>query len=217
MIEQFARSAQPELLAKVRGLPELLADLRSKVSTLTIHCEIPGARVLVGQRQIGMTPLSGTLRVNAGKQSVDVFADGFFPYHRDAVLPGAGDLTIDVVLAARDRSGLLVVKSSLGGVKVTVDETSLGLAPAEIGLLAGPHRVYVDKDGYTTGSTQVVLKIGDRKELSLDPIARPPVYARWWFWTGIAVVAAGVVTTAILLTTERPAPTGDFSPGRNSF
>jgi hypothetical protein len=215
--EAFEKKATPDLLARVRGLPELLADLRSNVSTLTIHCETPGARVLVGQRQVGATPLSGPLRVNAGKQSIDVFADGFFPYHREAVLPGAGQITIDVVLSARDRSGLLIVKSSLSGVEVKVDDKSLGLAPAEVGLLAGAHQVLVDKDGYKPASTQIVLQIGERKELSLDPVSRPPVYAQWWFWTGIGVVVAGVATTAILLTTERPAPNGEFSPGRLSF
>ena len=132
-------------------------------------------------------------------------------------LPGAGELVIDVTLTSRDRSGLLIVKSSLSGVRVKVAEKSLGLAPAEVGLLAGPHRVEVDKDGYETGWTQVVLRIGERKELSLDPVSTPPIYARWWFWTGVAVVVTGAVTTALVLTTEKPAPNGDFSPGRLSF
>src|SRR5262249_124275 len=78
MIEQFAEKAPPALQERVRKLSELLTELRSKVSTITITCETSGARVLVGERQVGATPLSGPLRVNAGKQSLDVFADGFF-------------------------------------------------------------------------------------------------------------------------------------------
>ena len=47
MIERFAEKAPPELKARVRGLADLLSDLRSKVSTITVNCETTGARVLV--------------------------------------------------------------------------------------------------------------------------------------------------------------------------
>jgi len=39
--------------------------------------------------------------------------------------------------------------------------------------------------------------------------ASSPIYARWWFWTGIAVVAAGGVAAALLIpggTTKPPCP-----------
>jgi RNA polymerase-interacting CarD/CdnL/TRCF family regulator len=38
-----------------------------------------------------------------------------------------------------------------------------------------------------------------------EPAASPPIYKRWWFWTGIGAVVAGAVVTAILLGT-RSAP-----------
>lgn len=217
MIEQFAQTAPAELQERVKGLPELLTDLRSKVSTLVIHCDTSGARVLVGQRQVGVTPLATPLRVNAGKQTIDIFADGFFAYHRDALLPGGAELTLDVALTSRDRSGLLIIKSAMTGVAVKVDAKSVGQTPTEVGAVAGPHRVDVDKEGYGTASTQVMLQAGERKELSLDPLARPALYTRWWFWTGVAVLAAGVATTIIVLTTEKAAPNGEFSPGRVAF
>jgi hypothetical protein len=33
--------------------------------------------------------------------------------------------------------------------------------------------------------------------------ASAPIYARWWFWTAVGVVAAGAVTTAVLLTRDK--------------
>jgi hypothetical protein len=39
-----------------------------------------------------------------------------------------------------------------------------------------------------------------------EPEASPPVYKRWWFWTGIGAVVAGVVVTGILLGTRSSAP-----------
>ena len=46
-----------------------------------------------------------------------------------------------------------------------------------------------------------------------------PITARWWFWTGIGVIVVGAATavTVYALTTERSAPTGNFSPGQLAF
>jgi hypothetical protein len=37
------------------------------------------------------------------------------------------------------------------------------------------------------------------------PAASTPVYKRWWFWTGVGVVAAGAVVTTLLLTSASEA------------
>ena len=42
-----------------------------------------------------------------------------------------------------------------------------------------------------------------------EPPASPPVYKRWWFWTGVGVVVAGGVMTAIVLSSKSAAK----SPG----
>ncbi len=39
----------------------------------------------------------------------------------------------------------------------------------------------------------------------------PPLYERWWFWTGIGVVAAGAAT-AYMLSTRSDAPSTDYGP-----
>jgi hypothetical protein len=39
-----------------------------------------------------------------------------------------------------------------------------------------------------------------------EPEASPPVYKRWWFWTGIGAVVAGAVVTGILLGTRSSTP-----------
>jgi hypothetical protein len=44
---------------------------------------------------------------------------------------------------------------------------------------------------------------------------KPPIYTRWWFWTGVgAVIAGSVVTTLALTSGDSPTPyRGDLSPG----
>lgn len=216
-IETFARDAPPDLRARVPGLPTLLADLRARVTQLTVRCTTAGARVLLDQKQVGTCPMPPDLQVNGGKRVLEAFAEGHFPFRRELDLPGGRRVAVDINLTSREQNALLVVKSAVPGAMVSVDGETVGAAPAEAGVAPGPHRVDVDKDGFESVSTQVVLQRGERKEVSLDPREKPSILTRWWFWTGAAVVVAGAVTMVVVLSTERPAGSGDFSPGRVTF
>jgi hypothetical protein len=212
-IEAFAKEAPPELRDRVPGLPRLLEDLRSRVGKLTVTAAVPGARVLVNDKQIAMTPMASSMAVAAGHLSIEVFAEGYFPMRRELDLAGGTARTVDFPLVSRDTSGLLVIRSHVAETRVTVDGSVLGLAPVEAGLVAGPHRIVAERDGYDAASTQVVLGAGEKREAFLDPTGRPAFYARWWFWTAVAVVVAGGVVTYVALTTDRATPTGNYSPG----
>lgn len=216
-IEQFAKEASPELRDRVPALARLLADLRGRVGTLVVSGVLDGARVLVNDRQVGVTPLAGPLSVPAGRVTLDVFAEGYFPLHRDVEVAPRTTRTLDLRLVSRDTAGLLVVRAHVPATRVSIDGTAFGLAPVEAGLLVGSHRVVAESDGYDAAATQVVMQAGDRRETWLDPIARPPVYARWWFWTAVGVVVAGGIVTYVALTTERSAPSGTYSPGTIRF
>lgn len=216
-IERFAREAPPELRARVPGLPRLLEELRAKVGTLVVRCPVEGARVLVDDKQVGVTPVSQPLKVAAGRLSIDVFADGYFPLHHDVELTGGASLTVDFALVSRDTSGLVTVRSHGSPARISIDERTIGLSPVEAGLVAGTHRVVAERDGWDSASTQIVLRAGERRDVWLDPIARASLASRWWFWTAIGVVVAGGIVTVIALTTERPAPSGNYSPGTVHF
>jgi hypothetical protein len=45
---------------------------------------------------------------------------------------------------------------------------------------------------------------------SLNESLPQPLYTRWWFWTAAGVVAAGIVTTTLVL--HNRAPASDFGP-----
>jgi hypothetical protein len=212
-IERFALDAPPELRERVPGLPRLLDDLRARVGTLVITTPVEGARVLVDDKQIGITPITGPVRVTAGHLSIEVFADGYFPVRREIDLPGTASRSLDFPLVSRSTSGLLVVRSHVATTRVSIDGSVLGTAPVEAGLVAGAHRIAAERDGYDGTSTQVVLGAGEKKEVWVDPTARPPLYARWWFWTAIGVVVIGGVVSYVALTTEGSTPSGSYSPG----
>jgi PEGA domain len=213
-LERFERDATPELRAKVPGLAQRIADVRAHVSTLLIHANVPGARVLLSNRALGTTPLPGPIKANAGRATVEVLADGYQPFRQEIELKGGASATIEANLVSRDTSAVLRVQSPTVGAEVEIDGKPAGTVPAEIVLAAGSHPVVVHKGGYETASTSVVVSAGEHRTISIPLDSSKAITQRWWFWTGIGViVVAGAVTTYALLT-ERPADKGTYPPGQ---
>ena len=216
---RFQAEASAELKARVPDLDAHVADLKAKVATVVITTNTPGARILLGGQEVGRSPLSAPVRVNAGRTTIDVIAQGYVDYHKDVDLQGGDTTTFGIQMLLRDTSSYLVVTSSVAASRVTIDAATIGLVPAEAKLAPGTHAVRVDHEGYSDAVTQVVLRAGERREIALDPIRSKPITTRWWFWTGMgAIVVGGVVAVLVYaFTTERAAPVGDFSPGKVSF
>jgi hypothetical protein len=194
-------------------LPDLLRDLRARVGTLAVKCPVSGTRVLVDDRQVGTTPLAAPLKLSAGRVRVDAFADGYFPFHREVDVKGGAEVALDIAPISRQTSGILSVRSHVEETQVGVDGRAAGLAPVEIGLRAGAYKIAATSPGHDDVFTQVVLQPGERKDVWLDPSSRPPIYAKWWFWTAIGAVVAGGVITYVALTTEKSPSPGNYSPG----
>lgn len=215
-IERFAAEAPASVKTRVGKLDALLAELRARVSTLTIKCNIAGARILVRHKVIGATPQKGPTRLTAGAATIDVELEGFFPQTRDVVLPGAGSLAIEITLSPKSTSGMLVLKTDPPGARVSVDGRAEGTTSpsVEVALSAGSHRLLAQREGYDDADSPVVLASGASRELTLTMQRSVPVTHRWWFWTGVgAVVAGGVAFTAAMLI-EKPATQGTLKPGQ---
>lgn len=111
-LERFDRESTPELRAKVPGLDDFLAELRSKVATITIANGVDGARLLVGGRDEGRLPLSEPLRVNAGKTSIEILADGWVGRRFDVELPGGQTTSIDGALVRKEQPQPLRIETT---------------------------------------------------------------------------------------------------------
>ena len=212
-LEQFEQQASPETKAKVGQLDRLFTDLRSRVGTLQLTCNVTGARVLVRDKIIGTTPLPAT-RLPAGAATLDLELDGFFPIHRDIVVPGGGALTLELDLHARLSSAMLIVRTVPGGARIAVDGQPQGTSSpsVELALLAGNHRISAVREGYEDASVPIVLSPGTTRSVQLELERERPLSSRWWFWAGAGAVVAGSVALTVALLTERPADKGTLPP-----
>ena len=216
-LERFEREASPETKAKVGQLDRLFSDLRARVGTLELACNVSGARVMLRNRVIGTTPLPPT-RLEAGSAILELELDGFFPLHREVVVPAGGKLSVELELHARLNSGLLMVRTNPGGATILVDGLRQGTSSpsVELALPAGSHRVTAQREGFEEASVPLVLKVGDQRTLHLELERSVSITSRWWFWTGAGALVAGGVALAVASMTERSAGQGTLTPGQIS-
>lgn len=211
-IEAFKAGATPELRNLVPDLERLLGELRARVSTLEIVCNVPGARVLVDNTVVGATPLPERLRLNAGRRTVDVQAEGYFAFHQTLDLHGAQVHSVQVTLL-RSTNGILVVDASSPGADVTIDGKRVGIVPAEQEVAAGTHTLFLRHPQFSDTTASVVVEAGQRKVVKV-PLQGKPVTSKWWFWTSLGAAAATIAVVTVAGVSTRSPDTGTIAPGR---
>jgi hypothetical protein len=214
-LEAFQVVAPPELLAKVPRLGELIADLRGRVTTLKVTSPVAGARVLVRSTVMSKLPLSTPLRLSSGKAEIEVEAEGYFPFHRAVDLPGGAEITVEANLFSKATTGLLVVSASAPGSMVYVDGQKAGLAPVELNVPGGDHRLRVTNLDFRNYETTTVVAAGTRKDVEVK-LLPPLIVTRWWFWGGVTLVGVAAGVIAYAATTEKAPGRGDIAPGNIS-
>jgi hypothetical protein len=221
---EFEQKAPPETKAKVPSLGQLIADVRGRVGELTVHCSsevAKGSIVVEGAAKVeGCTTVPKRVRVSLPSKTVslEVRLESEV-YQAPSVrvdLEGGGP-PVDVALAVglKTSVGILRVQAVPASAVVSVDGSPKGNSPLELSLPAGSHIVDVTADSYESAHVPIVVEVGGKKDLSLTLEKTPPITKRWWFWAGTGVVAAGVVTAAVILIVqpERESSKGTIDPG----
>jgi hypothetical protein len=212
-LEAFEKAAPPELRARVPGLAKQLMQLRERVTTVSIACDTIGARVRFRDRSLGQCPLPKRLRLTSGRGTLEVIADGYFPYIREIDLPPGGAASLDVRLASMANTAILVVRANVPNTEVSIDGKPFGMVPVEAMLSPGSHALELHREGYRSTSTSAILTPGERRNVEVALQAEDGVLAKWWFWTAVGAVVAGGVVTVIALTTEKSPDAGTVPPG----
>jgi hypothetical protein len=210
-LELFRGAAPPELLAKVPGLKDRIANIQKQISKLTIKVNLEGARILVRDAVVGKSPLDKPLTLKAGKASILIEAEGYFPYRANVELPGGGGYVLDAQLLSKAKVGRILVRAPRTNVSVSLDGRSIGQAPLETLADAGTHKILARHPNYSDYSTTVIVKAGEDRTVMII-LSDPPVYKRWWFWTAVGAVVAGGTVATIAAFTERAPDSGDIAP-----
>ena len=148
---------------KVKAVKAKLAALRKKLATVTVSYATKGAAVDLDGKPVGKTPLGHRLYRKPGEFQLTVKKDGYRLFQKSLRLgPGAHE-----------------------EVKVTLEPMARDAPGAPVA------------EPVTDGASAVSLPapaIPDGKEPKArrgTPSTRP-FYGKWWFWTAMGVVAAGV-------------------------
>ncbi len=210
-LEAFRTSAPPELLARVPGLKDRIAGIQKRISQLTIKVDVEGARILVRDAVVGKSPLDKPLALKAGKATVLIEAEGYFPYQTNVDLPGGGGYVVDAQLSSRAKVGRLVVQAPKTNVSVALDGHPLGQAPLETLATPGSHKILAKHPEHSDYATTVIIKAGEERTVMVT-LGDRPIYKRWWFWTAVGVAVAGGTAATIAALTERSPDRGDIAP-----
>lgn len=215
MFERYETSAPEELQRRTHRLGDVMAELRTKIATLTVVCEAAsctGARTTIRGVEAGPLPL--TLRLNPGRAEVRVERRGFLPFAETVDL-GPGE-TAGVVVTLRPEPvfGRLAIVANPRGAGVAVDGQRRGLAPIDLELAPGTHEVVLSAPKHAERKLTVSLAENEsrRIDLALAPSGpeSTPITSRWWFWTGAGVLVAGAALAVVAASVERAPSEGSL-------
>ena len=137
----------------------------------------------------------------------------------------------DLIDGVRGRLARVVVQCAVPGARVLVRGELQGTTPLADAIPAMPGEAHVEilADGYQPFAEDVALTAG--KETRVDAVLVPEIATKsvpqrreegasltseWWFWTGVGVIAAGGIATAIVvLAHPSSAPKGDIRRARS--
>jgi hypothetical protein len=174
--DALAKSDDPWIRKNHDTLEEALKVINRHVGGLIVGGNPKGAEILVNGRVAGTLPTDVPLRVLVGSATLTVRAKGYEDVSR----------TIDV--------------RADGQISEQVELTPLpSTRPAAVALAAPP-----PAPPTTTSAVEASLeaKPSPPTEPASDAEAAP-FYERWWFWTAVGVVAAGAITTAVVLVHDK--------------
>ena len=178
LFEAITANTDPWIRRNADLIEESLTLVHKHVGLLQVDVSVARAEIFVDGRSVGRAPLSAAIGVATGDRRVEVRADGYRPLSTTAAV-SAGE-TAKVI--------------------ARLQPVSLGQDPADLALGA--------RSAPATGAGDLAWRGGtDATGSGADATSRP-IYKRWWFWTGAAVVLAGTALAIALSSGPAPYPCG---------
>jgi hypothetical protein len=211
-LERFERDASPSLRNKVPGLHDLMTDLKGRIATLVVTTNVPGARLVLREKNVGPIQKELKLRTRTGTASIEVSADGYVTFKKDVELTSGTPIKVDAQLVPKKTDAVIFVRTRPSS-DISVDGKAIGRAPLEYHVGAGQHTLVAQAAGYDQEKIAMTLALGDKRDLDLELKKPPSIFARWWFWTAVGVVAAGTAATIVAFQIEKKPTPSNFGGG----
>ena len=183
-------AAEQEVDVSAGKTAEVQADLLPVAGILKASSNQKGAELFIDNKRIGFLPYEGEISV--GKRNLDIRKEGFATYRQTLQVGAGNDYKVVANLQRGDSHDdpPLVAVASLKHKKAAIDDASADNTPA----LVTPTR---------------------EKPLGLQPPnqsvetqaqASTPIYAKWWLWTAVGVVAAAAIVTVVVVEAQPSGP-----------
>lgn len=226
-LDQFERKASPEVKARVPKLDVLVSDVRSRVGAVAVRCtaDLPNATITIGDKATtkGCSTSPKVVRISVPSRQAVVEVRLTADTHqgqtvRVAVEGGAAPIAVLLTVLPTSTSGMLFVRATPLTARISVDGTERGNPPLELPIGAGSHVLDVRAEGHDDKHLQIVVEAGKRRDVPVDLQRTTPITSRWWFWTGVGIIAVGVGITVwyLIAQPESDASTGSIAPGQVS-
>jgi len=213
VIERFDREAPAELKAKVTAYDGFLAQLRRSVATLVLQGDKRHARVSIKGRDLGTMVPDKAIHCDAGSFVLQVESEGFRTISKRITISAGETQTIDLIWQRIDDQAKFNVNATVPGAHVWIDGQHVGQTPIELKLDPGRHRLRLEHPDASSLQTEIVVVARESRQTTFEMSRPAPLWTRWWFWTGTAAVATGLVITGIALSTSKSPRQGDIAPG----
>ncbi len=184
-----------------------MRELEARLVTLEIEVpasEREGLELLVDGRAVEPAAQI-SMRLDPGPHTVHARREGYQPLFVDREMSPGDREHVEVRLA--ERPARLTVAANVDDAEVLLDGAAIGVVPFDSEIAPGRHEIVVQSEDFVPHRTVLDVASGDTARVEADLEEEPtPIYARWWFWTGIAAVVAGAVIATWALTRPEPEP-----------
>ena len=200
-------------LSQDAGLVEqartLRADADRCVGHVTLTVSGRASEVLVDGEEVRLLDGQHVLSLNPGRHTFEARREGHVPARASVDLARGARDSITLDASAWPMAARLVIDT--GGAPASIELNGERVRPSPRGLEAMPgrQRVEVRFGDDDVQRRELDVPAGGSVVLAFSPTrggSSGSVLTRWWFWTGVGVVVAGVVVGAVALASGESAP-----------
>lgn len=145
-----------------------LLEITKKEGEIEVKFEPFGAEVYLDGKEIGKTPLV-FYGISTGKHLIRIVKLGYYPYEAEVEIKAPDRKSIEGSLAKEANEGYLFVRTELEEAQIYLNGKPFEIKLLKDGAIlpAGEYRVKVEKNGYKTWETDVIVRTGEITEVKV--------------------------------------------------